>query len=272
MANLLRSNLKRMIKHPVLWTFVALQIILTFIITAKSATTPQLVYNLDYIFCSGFTFYGFTLTEILVYIMGALIIGGDYQYKTLRNKVIIGYSRESIFFAQFITVLTASMILFASRLLYFCVFSIPVLQVFCMRSEYLLAVFFIMLFSMVMYSAFVTFVMSLTQSMTKTLVICFAVYLTILFLFVSGLIPPQYNEADYLAHSIISAEDYMCMNWGEGGNGFYKFLYDFFPAGQSVQVYGQSPLCLWQILLYLGLQSLAFLTGGALIFRYKNLK
>lgn len=261
-----------MIKNPALWACVALQILLTFIITAKSATTPQLVTNLDYIFCSGFTFYGFTLTEIMIYIMGALIIGGDYQYKTLRNKVILGYSRESIFFAQFITVLTASMILMSSRLLFFCAFSVPVLRVLCMRSEYLLAVFFIMLFSMVMYSAFVTFVMSLTQSMTKTLVICFALYLLILFAFLAGLIPPKYNEADYLTHSVISAEDYLCNNWGESGNDFYKFLYDFFPAGQSIQVYGQSPLCLWQILLYLSLQSIALLTGGALIFRYKNLK
>lgn len=276
MANLLRSNLKRMIKHPALWTCVALQIILTFIMTIKAKASPDFHFRLDAVFGMSVTFWGMAYSEIMVFVMGSLILGGDYQNNTLRNKLIIGYSRESLFFSQFLTLLTASFIMFFARLLVFCVFSLPLLKTFAFRSEYLWAVFFISLFSMVMYSAFVTFVISLSQSVTKTLVICISLFLIMMFLFVGGFIPPKYNESDYLTHAIVSQDNYYCSDWATGCNiehaGFYKFMFDFFPSGHAIQIWDEKPLCLWRILLYLGLQTVALLTGGALIFKFRNLK
>lgn len=272
MTNILRSNIKRMLKHPALWVCAALQIVLTFIVTVKYATTPVLLTSLSDIFCMEETFFGFALIEIMSYVMCTLIVGGDYNNKTIRNKIILGYTREQIFFAQFLTALTATLVVYAVRLLFFCAFSLPVLKTFDLRREYLLAVFVITLFSLVMYSSFVTFVLSLTQSMTRTLVICIACFLIVMFLFAT-MIPRDYDEAKYAAHSIISKTDYAFNDWSEGKNGdFYKFMYEFFPSGQSQLIYQQAPLCLWQILLYLGLQIAAFLTGGALIFRFRNLK
>lgn len=276
MTRLLRENMKRMIKHPALWVCVALQIILTFIMTVKAKATPSFNYRLDAAYFMSISFWGFAYSEIMVFVMGTLILGGDYQNNTLRNKLILGYSRKSVFFSQFITVLTASLIMFFARLLFFCAFSIPLLKSFAFRSEYLWAVFFISLFSLVMYSSFVTFVISLTQSATKTLVICISLFLIMMFLFIGGFIPPKYNESEFLAHSIISSQDYFISDWSPNekipGAGFYKFLFDFFPSGHAVQIWLESPLCLWQILMYLILQTVALLTGGALIFRYKNLK
>lgn len=276
MTRLLRENLKRMIKHPALWVCVAIQILATLIMTINAATHPDFNYQLDSCFVMSFSFWGFAYSEIMVFVMGTLILGGDYQNSTLRNKLILGYSREAVFFSQFITVLTASLIMLFARLLFFCAFSIPILQTIKLRSEYLWAVFFISLFSMVMYSAFVTFVISLSQSVSKTLVICVALFLIMMFLFIGGFIPPKYNESEYLAHSIISSQDYFISDWSPNekieGAGFYKFLFDFFPSGQAVQIWSESPLCLWQILLYQILQTVALLTSGALIFKYRNIK
>ena len=142
MTRLLRENIKRMIKHPALWVCVALQIILTFIMTVKAKATPSFNYRLDAAYFMSISFWGFAYTEIMVFVMGTLILGGDYQNNTLRNKLILGYSRESVFFSQFITLLTASLIMFFARLLFFCAFSIPLLKSFAFRSEYLWAVFF----------------------------------------------------------------------------------------------------------------------------------
>ena len=276
MTRLLRENIKRMIKHPALWVCVALQIILTFIMTVKAKASPSFHFRLDAAYFMSISFWRFAYTEIVVFVMGTLILGGDYQNNTLRNKLILGYSRESVFFSQFITLLTASLIMFFARLLFFCAFSIPLLKSFAFRSEYLWAVFFISLFSLVMYSAFVTFVISLTQSATKTLVICISVFLVMMFLFVGGFIPPKYNESDYLTHAILPRDDYHCSDWATGSviknAAFYKFLFDFFPSGHALQIWDEKSLCLWQILMYLILQTVALLTGGALIFRYKNLK
>ncbi len=272
MTNILRCNLRRMIKHPALWVCVGLQILLTFIVTLKYATTPVLKNSLSDIFCMEETFFGFALTEIMSYVMCTLISGGDYASGTLRNKIILGYSREKIFFAQFLTALAAVLTVYALRLLFFCVFSLPILKTFDLRREYLLAVFVITLFSLVMYSAFVTFILALTQSQTKTLVICIACFLAIMLLFATSL-PRNYDETKYAAHSIISKADYELSDHSEGKNGdFYKFMYEFFPSGQSQIIYQQAPLCLGQILLYLGLQIAAFLTGGTLIFKFRNIK
>lgn len=276
MANLLRSNLKRMIKHPALWTCTALQIILTFIMTIKAKASPDFHFRLDSVFGMSVTFWGFAYSEIMIFVMGSLILGGDYQNNTLRNKLITGYSRESIFFSQFLTLLTASSIMFFARLLFFCVFSIPLLKPFEFRSEYLWAVFFISLFSIVMYSAFVTFVISLSQSVTKTLVICISLFLIMMFLFLGGFIPPKYNESEYLSQAIVSRNNYNGYDWATGSvieyAGFYKFLFEFFPSGQALMIWDEKSLCLWHILLYLGLQTFALLTGGALIFKFRNLK
>lgn len=270
MTKLLRSYMTTMIKHPALWVSVAIQIFLTSALTVHYKLHGGL-YGLDHDLMAGFSFYGIAVSEVLTFIIGILIIGKDHQYGTIRNKIIIGFSRESIYFSCFLTILTASFIIYAIRLLFFCVFSLPLLRTFQFRDEYLIAVFAISLLSMVMYSAFATFVLTVTKSALKAMAICLSLSIVSMGLFLTGWIDIVDNKSD----AILSQTDYIFFesrNYNAVLSCLYRFLSDFLPSGQALQVWRGSPLCLWKILLYLSLQIIGFTTGGAVIFKFQNIK
>lgn len=276
MSRLLRSYMLRMIKNPALWVCTAIQIFLTFALTLAKKTSQDFSYSLDHDFIAGFSFYGLAIAEILVFLTGSLILGEEYQTNAVRNKLVIGYSRECLYFCNLITVLTASFVMYAARLLFFCIFSLPMLKTFEFRTEYLLAVLVINILSLVMYSSFVTFFMTLTKSTIKTIVICASVYLLFSFLFLTRLINNLFKESDYAAHSIVSVTGYFFDDsWDVPRNArsdFYKFLFDFFPSGQAMQIWRGSPLCLWKILFFLTLQTAGFVSGGAVVSKFKDFR
>lgn len=275
MNKLMIADMRRMIKHPALWICTGLQILLTFALSVHYRTDGGL-YGLDHAFMTGYSFYGIAVSEVMTFIVAILVIGKDYQNNTVRNKIIMGYSRGKIYCSYFFTILVSAFIMFAIRLAFFCIFSLPLIKTFQYTREYLLAIFFMSVFSLVLYSAFALFALVITQSSTKAMVICLSLFIISMGLFLTGLIVVNCNESEYASNVIVSQHDYVFDDdWGKGRSAysdFNKFLFDFLPSGRTMQVWNGSPLCVWKLFLYLSLQIIGFVTGGAIIFRYQNIR
>lgn len=120
MRKLLAASFSRLWKEKIFW-FVFLIMSIGSVcfnwIGYNEINTPQ-IYVEDMIFCmlpmSGFVFALFI----------SMRLGTEFEEHTIRNKLVVGYNRTQIYFAEYITCMVASIILLGIMLLFATVFGL----------------------------------------------------------------------------------------------------------------------------------------------------
>lgn len=235
--------------------------------SGASAWTPDTA-------CFTYTF----LVPILLSVLIALFIGSEYSDGTMRNKLIVGHRRCSIYLAGLIVCGAAGALLCAAYLIPYLCLALALLGSFsALPQTVLLFVALTLALSFAFVSIF-TLTAMLTQSKAHTAAAC--ILLAFAFLLLGVYITSSLNEPEYYAAYsytengvTVEAPEERNPNYLTGKKRqVYEFLQDFTPGGQALQLANMDAEHPARLAMYSGTVLLLTTCCGILIFRRKDLK
>lgn len=262
MNHLLSANRMRIQKSKFFW--FEMQMALVF-------GSFCMIVNIDSILLSARTpyhsptpllFEGFTLTAVFCPVFCSLFLGSDYSDGTLRNKILAGHSRSSIYLANFISVFLANLLIaLVSTLMQL----LPTLLLgYSPEQPGRLLLFYLCgLLNMAAFSGLFTLIGMLVASKTTAVVSCLGTY------FVLSTITQWVRPASMRGRSNPAVPRSLEP---------YTFLYDFLPTGQKFQITRMYDFPkelapdLSRIALYALLFTAITLICGVALFQKKDLK
>lgn len=276
MRKLLRANFSRLLCDKAFRLLTSLTVFLGIFMTVINAVNVRsegAVWVMDFrlLNCA-------VLSPILTSVFAALFVGSDYSEGTLRNKLIAGHRRGSIYLADLITCCCAGTV--------FCIaFVVPQgllglllgeriqsaptrLFMYCALSLALLIAF----------TALFTLIAMLCQNKSHTVAGC--ILLVFALLFIGVYITSALNEPEYLAgysytENGVTVEEPETKNSNYIGGKkrqVYEFLQDFTPGGQMLGISDMDTEKPAMSALYDGIILLVATGSGMLLFRRKDLK
>ena len=239
MRKLLAASFSRLWKEKIFW-FVFLIMSIGSVcfnwIGYNEINNPQ-IYVEDMIFCmlpmSGFVFALFI----------SMRLGTEFEEHTIRNKLVVGYNRTQIYFAEYITCMVASIILLGIMLLFATVFGLLLsLEFQSGWMEIVFLLFCCVLIASVFSAMFVGISMNVGAKATSLVVSI--VFLFAILLLASFCINALAEEPTTYSNITITVED--GVQFGElienpayvdgTQRSVYKLIADILPTGQAIQL------------------------------------
>lgn len=274
MYKLISANVMRLKKDKIFWIgFVFMIAAGIFIPVMRYIDMSQtgMINNID----NGF--FGCALfISIIMAVFCSLFIGTEYSDGTIRNKVIVGQKRTSIYLANFVICAAVSIVMcFVFFAAYLCA-GIPLLGFFDMDIK-IVSLFALTVFLLaVTFSSVFHLISMLNQNKATTAVLCI---LTALLFLAAGaqlnkmLSEPEKNMALVMTENGQEYEEIPNPNYlNEGERKTAQFLYDFIPGGQVVQCLSLEAVNLSWLPLYSFLITLATTGAGLYCFKKKDLR
>jgi hypothetical protein len=273
MNKLLAANFARLKKDKVFWIGAAFMFasgifgVIMKLINDPKATADQLV----------------LIFPVLIGIVSAafcsLYIGTEYSDGTIRNKLIVGHTRNDVYLANFITCSAAGIIMCISYIAAVAALGFPLLGL-SERSMWPVAVLILVAFVMVIATvALFTLLCMLNQNKATAAVICILFVVALLIL--ASMINARLDEPQYYDNYMFTDSGVSTKTAGQEVNPqyltgmkreIYQLFLDFLPTGQAIELSSQSAPHLWQMPLYSLLIMFVSTGGGLLCFRKKDLK
>lgn len=269
MNRLLSANFIRLWKDKVFWVCMIFMFGLS-VYLSFSMGEEQILDNLAFIFV---IFIGIVQAAFC-----SLFIGTEYSDGTMRNKMIIGHKRASIYAANCI-------VCFAAGLMFVIIYLIPALIIgtirlgwFTVEFKYVLLMLAITAFMIMAVTSFITMLAMLLSNKATCAVICVLCGVVILFVGVyikSRLGEPQYYDGYVYSDSTGTTVQERCENTNYLSGvkrDVYQFMLDFLPSGQAFEIVYWNVATPVRLLLY-SLIIVVLSTGvGYGIFRRKDVK
>lgn len=285
MTKLLRANFARLWKSKIFWLGMAFMIgFSAFAVLARyrdKIVEPDFAYpTLDGLFFAG----GMYVAVVIAVFIG-IFIGTEYSDGTIRNKLVTGHSRISVYFSNLIVCAVASLMMHLSYFAVMVCLGFPLMGT---LETPVYVVVPLVLCSMVTTVAFVALFLLLSMLIhSKSSGAVVTILLSIVLLFasmtiVNRLSAPEYYESYTWTEQTEDGETIEHYEPAEKNSRYltgmkrevYEFLYDFLPSGQMMQ-YG-SAMELPDHIEIMPLYSLAIVVVttacGAYFFRRKDLK
>lgn len=226
---------------------------------------------------SAFSMFAFWIS-ILIPVLCSLYIGTEYSDGTMRNKVVVGNKRTSIYFANFIVCIVAEIILmFAYIIPYLCV-GIPLLGFFETVLTFVIGKVLCTVTLVLALTALFVMVATLCHSKSITSITCILGVFILLFLGVyitNRLSEPEVYDGFEMTteEGVVKEQTELNPNYLRGTERkVYEFLFDFLPGGQIVQLSSDSiPPHMLQMSLYSVIIAVISTGAGTYIFRRKDL-
>ncbi len=207
-----------------------------------------------------------------------LFFGTEYSDGAIRNKIIVGQSRLSIYFANLITDFAASLACMASYMLSCLAVGTPLLGWFTKPASLILTAVGGSVLMLAAFCAIFTFVTMNISRKSNAVVVCvlgvFLIFILAIYLY-SRLDAPEFIEGYTLSINgeIVAMEPEPNPNYLTGAKReVYQFIFDLLPTGQSIQYTG---LIFTDPARLMGLSAavaVLFSGVGAALFRRKDLK
>ena len=279
MTNLLAPNLKRLLKNRAFQIAAAVvaaiglfEIIMMY---RESVIEMETAY-----FDSGL----FSFAAMGVLALSAVVplfVGCEYSDGTIRNKVVVGHRRASVYLSMLTTSLIAEALLI---LAWTAAYLIPgvILMEHANPLWVYLVLYLAMFLELAVFSAIFTLLTMTVGNKAGSAVVC--ILCALLLLMQAIVVESLLEEPEFYSPGVIISDDGTMTMEGEPEpnpnyipegspkRAFYNFLMDFMPGGQALQIAGHTIDNLSKICLY-DIGWLVVLTGaGVLIFRQKDLK
>ncbi|MBS4980433.1 MAG: ABC transporter permease subunit [Lachnospiraceae bacterium] len=223
-------------------------------------------------------FIGAAVLPVLLSVFVSLFIGTEYSDGTIRNKIMVGHERKSVYLANLLTNLIAAFalnIVFSSSYL---AAGIPLLGFF---QEDLKVIFlfagieFVLICS---FTALFTVIAVLISNKAVSAVIC--VLGTFLVLFAASYLNARLNEPEtYPAYTYVEGrtevteeEEKNPLYLDGKERERYQFLYDFLPGGQVIQCVTMTAVNPKRLPVYSAILFVLTTAGGVLLFERKDIK
>ncbi len=277
MSRLLSANFARLKRDKVFW----IGLIVMFGFGAFSAVGSHMreletgyTIPLDHIF---FTYTIFT--GLLSAAFCSLFLGTEYSDGTVRNKLVVGHGRSSIYLSNLIVNSAACLSMDISYLLAVSAFGIPLLGSFEKGIKPVAALLGCAILMSLAFTAVFTLLGMLIQN--RAVVSVVSIIGVVLLLFAAVYIkarleePEQYDSYTYMSVSgeLVTDEPEPNPNYLRGTErDIYEFALDFLPTGQALQISGMSAQHLWQMPLYSVIIMILTTAGGLIVFRRADIK
>lgn len=278
MIKLLSANFLRLKKSMLFWGCLILMFLLGAGFTLQRyweqvayAEFGQISYLDEVLFRHGL------LIGIVAAVFVPMFFGMEYSDGAIRNKMVVGHSRLSIYFANLITAVVSSLAFCAAYILAVLALGVPLLNGIRLTAAQCALFMLGTLALAAAFSALYTFVAMLCTRKAASAVAC--VLGVFLLLFVGIYLQAMLNAPEtYSGYELDETGEF---SWQEFPNesyvsgtkrAVYQFLYDFLPGCQSIQ-YGDMSAENPALLAAYSLAILAASAGaGGLLFRRKDLK
>ncbi len=243
MIKLLKANLARLWKNKVFWLgFLVLNV---FCIIQKIGLIQDTieVHYLEETFWIQTYVLGIILSVFI-----SLFIGAEYEYGTIRNKIISGYDRSEIYLANIFACIIAGWIMCMGCLISSLLVGVPFLGFFHTElSEILLQGICVFALSAA-YTAIYCFLAMLIHNRTITAIAC--IMLSFLLLFSGTVVSNRLDESEYYyipdaSLGIGEIDDGSNSEWIRNPDylegtkrRIYEIVFEVIPGGQSLQLSG----------------------------------
>lgn len=273
MNKLLFSNFSRLLKSKLFWGCVIFNFCFAYLLCTDRNGLNMLSGDsipLDSVF---FT-YAFTMM-IIIPLFNSLFIGTEYSDGTIRNKIIIGHSRFSIYMANFIVCVLANILISLAFILSCIVFGMPMLGFFQTPINHILYLIFCTFISVIAMTALVTAIAMINKYKATSTVIC--IVLALLLLTTTSIIDERLQGPEMQTSGFIDSSGELQLSapihYVSGTKQtVYEFLDDFIPTGQAIQVSNldtERSYRWWYLSLILTLFSVG---SGYIFFRRKDIR
>lgn len=209
-------------------------------------------------------------------LFSSMFLGTEYSDGTIRNKIIVGHTRTSIYIANLITSFTATLLLMLVWLIG-ALAAIPTLGVWEMGVPNLFAYLLIAVMFEAALAAIFTFVCMQTANKATTVVISILLFLGLI-VFASminnGLSQPEMTSGVQIsANGIDMSEPTPNPNYISGiQRTIYEFIVDFLPTGQGLQMSQLKIDHAVRMLVSSVVITVLTTLGGLFVFKRKDLK
>lgn len=237
MGKLLSANFIRMRKDKFFWIgtiFMLAAGIFIPVMRYMDMQWSQYIVTLD----SGF-FVGSILIGIVSAVFCSLFIGTEYNDGTIRNKVVVGHTRISVYMANFITVAVASVVMCVVYFIAYLCVGIPLLGFFEMEIKTALLLALAVFMLAIAFSSIFILISMLNQNKAITAVIC--ILMAFLLLLTGAQLNKSLNEPETnmgMAMTESGTETQELPNpkyLDEDARKVVQFFYDLLPGGQAIQ-------------------------------------
>lgn len=226
---------------------------------------------------SGFFIYT-VIMAIIAAVVSALFTGTEYSDGTIRNRLVVGHSRSSIYFSNLIVCITSGLIMCAAYILPYVTIGSCLEGFFRCGIKPIAVIVLVSLAAMIAFIAFFTAIAQLVPNKAYSAVasILLAGVLLIAGVYInSSLNEPKYYDAySYTQNGVTQTEEAEANpNYLSGTKRqVYEFLYDFLPGCQVVQFVGMEVNSPKMLALYDFVLAAAAAGCGIIVFRRKDLK
>lgn len=276
MRDLLSANLLRLKKNYAFWGAMGVSFglaLATVIDVYRVAQAFGGTTSVDAELFKYAAFIGILAAELI-----PLFFGTEYSNGAIRNKLIVGQSRLSIYFANLITGFAACVLCSAAYMLGCMALGIPLLGWFTQPPALLFTALIGSLLMMAAFCAIFTFVtMNCAKKSTSVVICLLGTFAAFIWAFVihSMLEAPEFIQGYEMSVNgqVVNAVPEPNPNHLTGlKREVYQFLFDLLPSGQSIQY---CSLVLSNPVRLMGLAAavcVVFTGAGAALFRRKDLK
>lgn len=204
MRRLLAANIRRLMMNKAFWQSVSCMVIIECLLCLFLLNQTSM--SFDFLI-----FLSFQCIGVLTSIFFSLFLGCEYSDGTIRNKLIVGHQRNSIYLASLFTGIFAITILYFAGILagYFMSIISYVPPQFSFSQ--IITAGFVGWFACISYISIFNFIGMLSSSKAKTALLCLLIAFSLIFV-------------GALSYSILSFTQ----------DAFSQFLFEFNPVGQSV--------------------------------------
>lgn len=279
MRKLLSANFSRLWKDKVFWLCMGVMLLYSaaYMLNGSRQAT---IYLSDYNYSIDKYYFHFAVViGAFCALFSSMFLGTEYSDGTIRNKIIIGHTRTSIYMAQLITSFTATLLLMMVWLIG-ALAAIPTLGVWEMGIPNLLAYLCIAVMFEAAFSAIFTFVCMQSTNKAITVGISMVLFLGLL-IFASMTYnalsqPEMTSSVQITAGGMQKSEPTPNPNYVSGvTRTIYEYIVDFLPTGQGLQMWqleiGNAAHMIRMLVSSAAITVLTTL-GGIFIFKRKDLK
>lgn len=276
MRKLLSANFSRLWKDKFFWLCMGAMLIYSVVYMMNgcrqaAADLSEYNYSID-----KYYFHFAVVIGAFCALFSSMFLGTEYSDGTIRNKIIVGHTRTSIYIANLITSFTATLLLMLVWLIG-ALAAIPTLGVWEMGVPNLFAYLLIAVMFEAALAAIFTFVCMQTANKATTVVISILLFLGLI-VFASminnGLSQPEMTSGVQIsANGIDMSEPTPNPNYISGvQRTIYEFIVDFLPTGQGLQMSQLKIDHAVRMLISSVVITVLTTLGGMFVFKRKDLK
>lgn len=275
MSKLLSANFSRIRKDKVFW-FVMLFMFGLGVFSVCTKYSDIIRYN-EHEFLDDALFVYVTFAGGCTAVFCSMFFGTEYSDGTIRNKLIVGHLRSSIYAANWVTSIVTSIIMGFAFVLSYSVLGSFLLESPQASIEEILFNMFISLFTVITYASIFNAISMLSTKKSTSAILCLLVFFGLLFC--TMIIKAKLDAPEFVPGYEMTINGVEQVS-SEPNPKFlqpmarkiYQFFFDLLPTGQSIQISAFDVMHPVLMMIYSVVVSVITTMVGAMCFSKKNLK